>query len=390
MYRNVLLLAACQALYMTGTSTVVAVTAVAGGLLAPSHALATLPFSLQFVVTTATTMPASLLMRRIGRRIGFQIGLLAGTLGAGLAMAGLLIHSFAVFALGSALIGILNGFAVFYRFAAADAASEVFKSRAISLVLAGGVIAAFTGPNLARLTVDLFPQAAFAGSFVVLVAVHMVAILLLQGIDIPRERLLDTEPPGRPLGTIVRSPVFAVALGAAASAYASMNLVMTATPPAMLAHGHVFSDAAFVIQWHILGMFAPSFVTGHLIARFSATRMIAAGALLILLCVAINLAGVDVGHFTAALVLLGIGWNFMFVAATSLLAQAYTASEKAAVQGFNDLVVFSGVAAASLASGALENAIGWSAVNLAVIGPVIAAGAAALWLSARLRGLQRR
>jgi MFS family permease len=384
MYRNVLLLAACQALYMTGTSTVVAVTAIAGGMLAPSHALATLPFSLQYVVTTATTLPASLLMRRIGRRNGFQMGLLAGAAGAALASTGLFIHSFVVFALGSALIGVLNGFAVFYRFAAADAASEVFKSRAISLVMAGGVIAAFTGPNLARWTMDIIGGAAFAGSFAVLVAVHLCAILILQGIDIPRGKILATDSPGRPLGVIVRNPIFVVALAAAATAYAGMNLVMTATPPAMLAHGHVFSDAAFVIQWHILAMFAPSFFTGHLIARFSATRIIAAGALSILLCTAINLSGVSMGHFIAALVLLGLGWNFMFVGATTLLAQAYTASEKAAAQGFNDLVVFSGVAAASLASGAIESAIGWSAVNLAVVLPVAAAGAAALWLSFRL------
>jgi predicted MFS family arabinose efflux permease len=302
-----------------------------------------------------------------------------------LAAWGLFVHAFALFAAGSALIGILNGFAVFYRFAAADAAGEVFKSRAISLVMAGGVIAAFTGPNLARASVDWVSGAPFVGSFAVLVAVHLLAALLLLGIDIPREKGLAADGSGRPIRVIVSDPVFAVALGAAVAGYASMNLVMTATPPAMLSHGHAFSDAAFVIQWHILGMFAPSFFTGHLIARFSATRVIAAGALLILLCVGINLAGVDIGHFAAALILLGIGWNFMFIGATSLIATAHTGPEKAKIQGVNDFAIFSVVSAASFASGAIENAIGWSAVNLAIVVPVIAAGMAALWLSRRLR-----
>jgi MFS family permease len=378
--RNVMLLAACQALYMTSTSTVVAVTAVAGGSLAPTHALATLPFSLQFLVTTATIMPASLLMQRIGRRAGFLIGLAAGVAGAALAAWGLVVHSFALFSVGSATIGILNGCAVFYRFAAADAADEAFKSRAISLVMAGGVVAAFTGPNLAQLSQHWIAGAPFAGSFAALIAVHILAALLLSGIDIPPERRAMLSGPSRPLHEIVQSSVFLVALAAAAAAYAGMNLVMTATPPAMLSHGHEFTSAAFVIQWHIFGMFAPAFVTGHLIARFSAPHVIAAGAALILICAGVNLAGQDVANFTAALLALGIGWNFMFVGATSLLAKSHTPAEKAKVQGFNDLVIFSGVAAASLASGAIENLLGWAAINLAIVIPVGAAGLAALWL----------
>jgi MFS family permease len=381
MRRNVLLLAACQALYMTGTSTVVAVTAVAGGALAPSHALATLPFSLQFLVTTATIMPASFLMQRIGRRAGFLIGLAAGCVGVALAAWGLVVHSFALFALGSATIGVLNGCAVFYRFAAADAADEKFKSRAISLVMAGGVVAAFTGPNLARLSAHWIDAAPFAGSFAVLIAVHLFAAILLLGIDIPPEKHRATMGSGRPLGEIVHSSVFLVALASAAAAYAGMNLVMTATPPAMLAHGHAFTSAAFVIQWHIFGMFAPSFVTGHLVARFGASRVIAVGAALILLCVGINLAGRDVANFTGALVALGVGWNFMFVGATALVTKSHTPAEKAKVQGFNDFVIFSAVAVASLASGAIENLFGWAAVNLAIIIPVGLAGLAALWLS---------
>jgi MFS family permease len=375
---------------MTSTSTVVAVTAVAGGLLAPTHSLATLPFSLQFLATTATIMPASLLMQRLGRRIGFLIGLAAGAVGAGLAAWGLVAHSFALFAIGSAIIGILNGCAVFYRFAAADAADESFKSRAISLVMAGGVVAAFTGPNLAGLTMNWIAAAPFAGSFAVLIAVHFLAAVLLMGIDIPPERAATVRSPGRPLGEIVQSPVFLVAIASAAAAYAAMNLVMTATPPAMLAHGHTFTSAKFVIQWHILGMFAPAFFTGHLIARFGAARVIASGALLILLCVGINLAGRDVANFTFALVALGVGWNFMFVGATALVTRCHAPEEKAKVQGFNDLVIFSGVAAASLASGAIENLLGWAAVNLAVVAPVAAAGLAAVWLGRTARpGLAR-
>jgi predicted MFS family arabinose efflux permease len=188
------------------------------------------------------------------------------------------------------------------------------------------------------------------------------------------------------MAVIVRNPVFAVALGAAVAGYAGMNLIMTATPPAMLAHGHSFSAAATVIQWHILGMFGPAFVTGSLIARLGAARVIAVGAALIVACVAINLAGRDAAHFTAALVLLGIGWNFMFVSATSLVAAAHTGSDKAKVQGVNDFVVFSAVALSSLSSGALESTLGWTAVNLAVVAPVAAAGSAAIWLENRHRG----
>ncbi|MGE5539835.1 MAG: MFS transporter [Gemmatimonas sp.] len=385
MRRNVLLLAICQALYMTGTSTVLTVTAVAGARLAPTPLLATLPFSLQFLATMATTIPASLLMRRIGRRRGFLIGTGIGATAASIAAWGLASNAFALFALGSGLIGVLNGFAVFYRFAAADAADDAFRSRAISLVMAGGVIAAFTGPNLARVSADWIAAAPFAGSFAAVVVVHITAMVVLFGINIPHDRAGVGAGSGRPLPAIVRDPVFATALGAAAAGYAAMNLIMTATPPAMLAHGHTFSDAAFVIQWHIVGMFAPAFLTGSLIARFGATRIIAAGAALIIACVAINLAGRDSAHFVAALALLGVGWNFMFVAATALIGSAHTAAEKAKVQGINDFVVFSAVALASFSSGALEATIGWSAVNLAVVLPVAVAGAAAVWLGGRRR-----
>ena len=385
MRRNVFLLALCQALYMTGTSTVLTVTAIAGATLAPTPSLATLPFSLQFLVTMATTIPASFLMRRIGRRPGFQIGLVAGATGAGVAAIGLFIHDFPFFAIGSALIGVINGFAIFYRFAAADAAAEVFKSRAISLVMAGGVIAAFTGPALARSSVHWISETPFVGSFAALIAIHLCAMVLLLWVDIPREKILASEGTGRPIRMIVSDPVFIVALVAAVIGYAAMSLVMTATPPAMVSHGHSFSQATFVIQWHVLGMFAPSFFTGHLIARFSATRVIAAGALLMLLCAGINLIGRDMGHFTLALAFLGVGWNFMFIGATSLIATKHTGPEKAKIQGLNDFAVFSVVSAASFASGALESSLGWSAVNLAVIAPVIGAGVAALWLSGRLR-----
>jgi predicted MFS family arabinose efflux permease len=301
--------------------------------------------------------------------------------GAALAAWGLVVHSFALFAFGSAVIGLLNGFAVFYRFAAADAADEAFRSRAISLVMAGGVVAAFTGPNLARLSQHWIAGAPFAGSFAALIAVHILAAFLLSGIDIPSERRATLSGTVRPLGAIVQSSAFLVALSAAATAYAGMNLVMTATPPAMLSYGHGFSSAAFVIQWHIFGMFAPAFFTGHLVARFGAPRVIAAGAALVLLCAAVNLSGQGAANFAVALLALGIGWNFMFVGATALLTKSHTPAEKAKVQGFNDFVIFSGVAVASLASGAIENLLGWAAINLAIVIPVGLAGLAALWLS---------
>lgn len=378
--RNVVLLALCQALYMTGTSMVLTVTALAGSAIAPVKSLGTLPLSLQFVATMLTTLPASLLMRRYGRRTGFMMGALAGILGATVCFYALVKADFAFFALGAALIGVLNGFAIYYRFAAADTADAAFRPKAISLVMAGGVLAAFTGPNLAKLTVDAFPAAAFAGCFVALVGLHILTILLLIFIDIPTPSAAEQKTSGAPLGQILRRPALVVAVLAAVAGYSSMSLVMTATPLSMVGHDFAFSDAVMVIQWHVFAMFMPSFFTGHLIARFGTLNVLLAGAALILLCVAINLGGASLYHYLLALVALGAGWNFMYVGGSVLLTAAHQPAEKAKVQGLNEFLVFGAAALASFAAGAVQYGYGWLAVNLVVVPLTIVALAATAWL----------
>lgn len=377
--RNVLLLALCQALYMTGTSMVITVTALAGTAIASVKSFGTLPLSLQFVATMAATIPASLFMQRHGRRAGFIVGALVGIAGAAIGLYALLHANFVLFTLGSMLIGVLNGFAIYYRFAAADTADPAFKPKAISLVMAGGVAAAFLGPNLAKYTVDLF-AASFAGCFAALVGLHILTILIMVMIDIPKPAAEDRKNSGAPLSQILRRPAIIVAILAGVAGYSSMNLVMTATPLSMVGHHFAFSDAAMVIQWHVFAMFAPSFVTGHLIARYGSPSIIMAGAALILICVAINLHGVSLAHYLIALIALGTGWNFMFIGGSALLTSAHDSAEKAKVQGLNEFLVFTSVALASFASGAVQYGLGWLAVNLFVVPLTVLALAATAWL----------
>jgi MFS family permease len=381
--RNVLLLALCQALFMTGTSMVITVTALAGSLSAPVPGLATLPLFLQFVATMVTTIPASFIMRRFGRRVGFIAGALVGGLGGVINVTALMNNHFILFIIGSALIGVQAGFAIYYRFAAADSADEDSRPRAISLVLAGGVIAAFTGPNLARATIDMFPMASYAGAFAALAALQVVAIMLLAFVRIPHLTVEERKERGRPLIEILCQPKAVVAILSAVAGYSAMTLVMTATPLAVIGHNLQFSDAAFIIQWHVFAMFAPSFVTGSIIKRIGVVPVIAIGAVAILACIVTNLQGTGLVHFITALILLGVGWNFMFVGGTTLLTSVIAKPEQAKVQGLNDFLVFAFVAAAALSSGAVYQVLGWQAVNLGAIPGVALALAAALWLALR-------
>ena len=303
MRRNVVLLAACQALLYTSSSLVVATAALVGVALAPSIELSTLPLGLMFLATMSATMPASLLMKRFGRRAGFLLGGAIGALGSALCAAGIQRGSFLTFCIGLALIGVFNGVGQYYRFTAAEVASEQYRSRAISLVMAGGLIAAFTGPNLARLTRDMMPGA-FTASYLSLVAVSLLGMVLISGLRVPPLSAVEIDGPTRPLARIARQPVFAVALLGAMVSYGVMNLLMTATPLAMNGGGFTFGDTAWVIQWHVLGMFAPSFFTGHLIRRFGVANVMLAGGVLLLACVVVNLSGISATHFWAALVLL--------------------------------------------------------------------------------------
>jgi MFS family permease len=352
--------------------------------LSPDKSLATLPLALQMLASMLTSIPASLLMQRIGRRAGFLLGNVIGLAGAALAAWAIVHENFAVFAVAAALSGMLAGFGSYYRFAAADAAAEEYKSRAISFVLAGGVVAAIVGPNLANWTSDWLP-ALFAGSYLALAGITALAFVTLLFLDIPPPSVA-VQHGGRGLGELARQPAFVVAILGGALGYAVMALVMTATPIAMHEHAHHFGDTAFVIEWHVLGMFAPSFFTGHLIRRFGVLNIMLTGVMLDAVCVAVNLSGTSVNHFWLALTLLGVGWNFLFIGATTLLTETYAPTEKGRAQALNDFLVFSAATAGVLSAGGLQHHFGWQTVNYGVV-PLIAIMGIALLL---LAGSRRR
>jgi len=386
--RTIHLLFLCQALANTGMSLVTTSTALAAQTIAPDPALVTLPMALQYLATMAFSSPASLLMRRLGRRGGFGVGagiLIAGALLSALA---LLVRSFPIYCLGAVLIGGFNGFAMYYRFTAAEVAAEGMRSRAISYVLAGGVVAAFCGPELARLSKDLLQPIVFAGCFAALALLGCASLLVIRFLAVPPTPLAEGKGSGRPLGEIMRQPTAIVALLGATLGYGAMSTVMTSTPLAMYDCGHSFGDTAFVIQWHVFGMYAPAFFMGHLIQRLGVLRVMTAGVVLMLLCLGVNLAGLSLAHFWAALLLLGLGWSCLFVGATTLLTYAYRPAERTKVQAFNDTLVFAVVALASFASGALQNLNGWHAVNLAILPALLVAGTAVLWLGLRAPALR--
>jgi len=378
--RNVLLLALCLALQMSGNTLIIATTALVGLALAPDESLATLPLALQFLATMLTTIPASLLMGRFGRQAGFigaaGLAVLAGVAAVGAIQAGL----FWLYCLATIGIGVFNGFAVYYRFAAVDVVDPAHKAQAISLVLAGGVIAAVVGPNIANWTQGLLTMQ-FAGGYAAITLFYLLSMLLLAAISFPSVADVRSETGGRPLRIIATQPRYVVAVLCGMLGYGVMSLVMTATPLAMRHHAHPFSETAFVIQWHVLGMFAPSFVTGHLIRWLGLVRVMLAGAVLGCACVAINLLGTSVAHFWIALVCLGVSWNFLYVGATDLLTETYTAAEKPRAQALNDFLVFTTVTLSSLTAGMLQQRFGWETVNLGVLPLLGVILASLLWLS---------
>ena len=377
---DVALLAACQALFMTGVSLLATASALVGLALAPSAGLATVPLGLQFLATMLFTLPASLYMQRVGRRTGFMSGAAIGLAGAGLAAWSVVDASFSGLCAGTFGIGIFIAFAQYYRFAAADIATEEYRSRAISLVLAGGVVAAFAGPNLANASRDMIAGATFAGCFIVVAGLAAMTMLALAFVRVPHRQAHTGHGSSRPLVEIATQPRYLTAVAGALVGYSAMNLLMTSTPLAMESRTLPFADTASVVQWHVVGMFAPSFFTGHLIRRFGTLRIMLAGAVLQAACVAVNLIGDSYTHFLAALVLLGLGWNFLFIGATTLLTETYTAQEKAKAQGFNDLLVFATVTFTATSSGYLHFELGWRSLNIGVL-PFLAVVAAAMaWL----------
>ncbi len=389
--RNVTVLAFCQALAMSGSSMVATMSALVGLELADDKSLATLPVAFQFTAMMLSTVFASLLMGRYGRRAGFIIGQIIGVAGGAVSVYAIFFADFWLFAFAGGLLGVHNAFWQHYRFAAADTAGIDYRARAISYVLAGGVLAAALGPQLSKWSVDWFQPVMFAGGYATLIILCVVTMVLLQFVDIPRPpRRQPGAYAGRPLLEIAGQPVFIVAVLASMCSYGVMTLVMTATPLAMRVHGFAFNDSATVIQWHVLAMFAPSFFTGSLIRRFGVTNVIIAGTLLITFCMAVNISGIDFTHFWLGLVLLGLGWNFMFIGGTTLVTEAYRPEEQARVQAMNDFLVFSTVAMASFGSGALQANFGWVAVNLGLALPMFIVFTAMVWFKAYVRSPKAR
>jgi MFS family permease len=378
--RNVPLLAACQALMMSSSSLIITTSALVGFALAENKSWATLPLAAQFIATMCTTIPASLLMDRIGRRTGFMLAAILGACGAVFATLAIINGSFLLFILGAIQIGIFNGFGNYYRFAAADAVEKSLKSRAVSYIMAGGVVAAFVGPNLANLTRGLIEDAPFAGCYASLTALYILSFMVLLFLRLPFRTLDENiSGTGRPLQLIAAQPMFIVAVVCGMLGYGVMALAMTATPLAMQHFAHPFSRTSFVIQWHVLGMFGPAFFTGALINRFGVLNIMLTGAVLGIGCLAVNLAGSSVFHFWAALLLLGVSWNFLFIGATTLLTETYRPEERAKAQALNDFAVFTTVALSSLSAGALQSRYGWQTVNLGLVPLLITILVFILW-----------
>lgn len=338
-----------------------------------------------FLGTAIATVPASMWMARVGRRVGFVTGALLGALGGIAAAAGIVTSSLLLLCLGTLLVGTFQAFAQFYRFAASEVSNEAFRPRAISLVLAGGVVAAIAGPALGRFGGDLL-QPTFTASFLILAVVSLIAAGVLLGVNVPRA--VDTpqeKSAARTLGQIVRQPTYLVALFSAVTGYGVMILAMTATPLAMAHHHHGLGETATVIQLHVLGMFLPSFFTGSLIARFGVLRTMLTGIVLLSGHVLLSLSGTGFYSFSSALILLGIGWNFLYIGGTNLLTTTYAAAEKGKAQATNDLTIFLVGLAASLSAGILQNSVGWQMLNLLLLPWLAIAAAAIIWLDLSAR-----
>lgn len=381
-YRNVFLLACCQALLLTNGSGLIAMNGLVGYSLVDVKALATLGATTYVLGSALSTMPMSLWMAKAGRRRGFMAGALINIGGCALAVLALWMHSFVLYCAATAVIGIYNAVGLQYRFAAAEVASKADRARAISLVLAGGVAGGFLGPAITRWGKDLF-AAPFLGSFVLLAAVALVALAVQSRVHVPKPAAEEGAGGGRPLRKIVRQPVFVVAALAGALGYGLMNLLMTATPLAMDFCSLPYAQAAIVISWHVVGMYGPGFVTGSLIARFGVLNMILAGVAVMAGGAVVALTGNTLWHFLVALVLVGVGWNFMYTGGTTLLTESYRPAEKARAQGANDFVVFSTMAISSFSSGALVSSAGWEVMNWSALPVLLLVAGVVLWYSRR-------
>jgi MFS family permease len=387
--RTVFILVLAQALIGAQMPMIFTIGGLAGQSLASNACFATLPISLIVLGSMLTATPMSAIMQKYGRRAGFLLGAAGGALGGIVGAYGLYTASFPIFLLGSLLTGVYMSAHGFYRFAASDTASEAFRPKAISYVMAGGLAAAVVGPQLVKVTSDLM-VVPFMGTYAAVIGLNIIGSILFLFLDIPLpEAPKGEQPKGRSRWELIKTPRIAVAVICATVSYALMNLMMTSTPLAVVGCGFTQDSAADVVTAHVLAMFAPSFFTGHLIARFGVEKIVGVGLAILAGAGAVALQGVNIENFFIALILLGVGWNFGFIGATAMLAGAHEPHERGRMQGLNDLIVFGGVTVASLASGGLMNCsggdaqTGWTAVNLAMGPFLVLAGGALIWLILR-------
>jgi len=381
---HVVRLAAAQALTGANSAVIFATGSIVGATLAPNISFATVPLSMYVVGLAAGTLPTGAIARAYGRRVAFIIGTGCGMLTGLLAAFAILRGSFVLFCCATFLGGLYGAVSQSYRFAAADGASAAYRPKAVSWVMAGGVFAGVFGPQLVQWTMDIWPPYVFAFSFVVQAIVALIAMAILAGVDAPKPAPSDFHS-GRPLLEIVRQPRFIAAAICGIVSYPMMNLVMTSAPLAMKLCGLGVSDSNFGIQWHIVAMYGPSFVTGSLIARFGVERITALGLVLVALAAAVGVAGISVAHFWTDLVLLGLGWNLAFIGATTMVTQCHRPEERNKVQSFNDFLIFGSMAVSSFSSGQMLAYLSWPAINEVVFPTVLVAGALLLWLAMRRR-----
>ncbi len=382
--RNTLILSLAQALYMIGGAIQITLSGLVGHLLADDKSFATFPITAYVLGTLISTIPASMLMRRVGRRAGFQIGAICGLASSSLAAYAIFELSFPLFCLAMLFSGGYQAFAQYYRFAAADTASDAFRPKAISWVLAGGLIAAVAGPQIVIYTRDAFAPVLYAGSFIASACASLIALGILSFVDIPKAPVasVDGTPP-RPLREILKQVKLRIAIFTGMVSYASMSFMMTATPLAMVACNHSVDSAALAIQWHVLAMFAPSFITGHLIARFGRERIVFAGLILLACAGLVAATGLNLWQFNLAMILLGLGWNFGYIGSTTMVTDCHRPEERNKVQAVNEFMVFGLVALATFSSGKLLHDMGWFVVVTSYLPLVALAAGLVIMLSVR-------
>jgi MFS family permease len=381
---------------MSSTSLIVTTAALVGFALATDKSLSTLPLAAQFIGTMLASIPAAMLMQWLGRKTTFMLSTLFGITGGILGYLAIINHQFWLFVIATLLVGIFQGFGNYMRYAAAESVIISVKSKAISFVMLGGILAAVIGPNLAKYSREWVQGAEFAGSYASVIGLYILMLFVLSFLRFDEENNSSQDDKknkqkrdtGRPLLQIIKQPKYIVAVLSGMFGYGVMSFVMTATPLAMNQSAFLFNDTALVIQWHVLAMFAPSFISGNLITRFGLIKVMVTGVIFGLICIGINLLGTSLWHFLTALICLGISWNFLFVGATTMVTDTYRPNEKNKAQAFNDFAVFSTVTVASLSAGALQNTFGWQMVNIGALPLLFIILFALIWLSYNSQQIQ--